>query len=142
MFGELLLSALSSLASTAGLKCVLILAGTDDWRKLALERLDELNDSLPVAHMVEALLTLLGQSNPAPPIWLKEKAGRMLSSLLMRGGGVAAAMERLVGATQAVSSCSVTNSFVKLFVSDDSENDRALRNHITCYLRITQHVYI
>ena len=58
--------------------------------------------TLHVAHMVEALLTLLGQSKPGPPTWLKERAGRMLSKLLLRGG-VAASMERLVGGIKEVS---------------------------------------
>lgn len=62
--------------------------------------MQEMVKALPVAHMVEALLTLLGQGKPEPPTWLKEKAGRMLSKLLLREGGVAASMERLVGGIQ------------------------------------------
>jgi hypothetical protein len=42
----------------------------------------------------------LGKKKPEPPTWLKEKAGRMLSKLLLREGGVAASMERLVGGIQ------------------------------------------
>ena len=64
--------------------------------------MQEMVRALPVAHMVEALLTLLGQSKPDPPTWLKERAGRMLSKLLLREGGVAASMERLVGGIQEV----------------------------------------
>lgn len=77
--------------------------------------MQEMVNALPVAHMVEALLTLLGQGKPEPPTWLKEKAGRMLSKLLLREGGVAASMERLVGGIQEVinMSISICVSFVK-----------------------------
>ncbi|CAK9866086.1 unnamed protein product [Sphagnum jensenii] len=75
-------------------------SGQDDWRKLSSERMDSMVECLPVAHMVEALLTLLGQDSPAPPPWFKSEAGKLLSRLIMREGGVAAAIGRLVGGTQ------------------------------------------
>lgn len=78
----------------------LSLSGKVEWKKLATERINQMVKVLPVAHMVEALLTLLGQKEPGPPHWLKENAGRMLSKLVMRRGGVAASMERLVGGIQ------------------------------------------
>lgn len=81
----------------------LVLAGREDWRKFSSERMDSMVECLPVAHMVEALLTLLGQDSPAPPPWFKSEAGKLLSRLIMREGGVAAAIGRLVGGTQGVS---------------------------------------
>lgn len=78
----------------------LAVSGKEEWKLLATGRMNEMVRALPVAHMVEALLTLLGQRKPDPPTWLKERAGRMLSKLLLREGGVAASMERLVGGIQ------------------------------------------
>lgn len=94
-----------------------MIAGKVEWKKLATERINQMVKVLPVAHMVEALLTLLGQKEPGPPHWLKENAGRMLSKLVMRRGGVAASMERLVGGIQEVSTSVEIACYDDLFVS-------------------------
>lgn len=59
-------------------------------------------DYLSVAHMVEALLILLGQDNIAPPLWFKFEIRKLLSKFIMQEGGVATALGRLVGGIQLV----------------------------------------
>ncbi|XP_024541396.1 transport and Golgi organization protein 6 homolog isoform X1 [Selaginella moellendorffii] len=59
-------------------------------------KIHTLVEALPVAHAVEALMILLAKENSPPP-WLEAHAGKILSRLVMRQGGVAAVLERLVG---------------------------------------------
>jgi hypothetical protein len=61
-------------------------------------------DCLSIAHMVEALLILLGQDSIAPPLWFKSEIRKLLSKLIMQEGGVVVTLGRLVGGTQLVNS--------------------------------------
>eukprot|EP01018_Ginkgo_biloba_P003543 Gb_26061 [translate_table: standard] len=66
-------------------------------RKIAVSKIDQAMETLSVGEMVETFLALVRQKEPFPPEWLKSEAGKVLSRLVMKNGGVQAVLQRLVG---------------------------------------------
>ncbi|XP_057858606.2 uncharacterized protein LOC131067553 isoform X1 [Cryptomeria japonica] len=68
-------------------------------RSMAVAKLEEAVAALEVGDMVETFLVLVGQRDGrSPPPWLKHEAGKILSRLVIKDGGVPAVMHRLLGA--------------------------------------------